>query len=264
MVLQHHDFHFSHVVARLRPDVSLASALSQVEAVQYRLHSQNLNAPVAEDVASKTLIQDLAQDVKKPLIFLLCAVACMLLIGCLNVANLMVARSAARQKEIAVRSALGARRMTLIREQLVESLLVSIAGGVTGVLLSLAATKWLVSSVERSSQRAGYPRRRCSAGVCLRARLCSGAAGRPAAGDLIDRQGSDRGAAGFVAERGRQPIAHGAAQNAAYGGDCDDGSPVNRRRPSAQELLASADDGCGLRDRQRADDELQPSRKEIR
>ena len=134
------------MVARLRPDVSLASALSQVEAVQYQLHLQNLNAPVAEDVASKTLIQDLAQDVKKPLIILLCAVACMLLIGCLNVANLMVARSAARQKEIAIRSALGARRMTLIREQLVESLLISIAGGVTGVLLSLAATKWLVST----------------------------------------------------------------------------------------------------------------------
>jgi predicted permease len=145
-ILQHHDFHFSRVVARLKPDVSLASALSQVGAVQYGLHSQNLNAPVAEDAASRTLIQDLAQNVKKPLIILLCAVACMLLIGCLNVANLMVARSAARQKEIAIRSALGAQRVTLIRGQLMESLLVSIAGGVTGVLLSLVATKWLVST----------------------------------------------------------------------------------------------------------------------
>ncbi len=146
VVLQHHDFHFSRVVARLKPDVSLTNALSQVEAVQYRLHLQNLNAPVAGDVASRTLIQDLAQDVKKPLIILLCAVTCMLLIGCLNVANLMVARSAARQKEIAVRSALGARKITLIREQLVESLLVSTAGGMIGVLLSLAATKWLVTT----------------------------------------------------------------------------------------------------------------------
>jgi putative ABC transport system permease protein len=145
-ILQHHDFHFSHVVARLTPDVNLASALGQVEAVQYRLHMQNLNAPVAEDVASKTLIQDLAQNVNKPLMILLCAVGCMLLIGCLNVANLMVARSAARQKEIAIRSALGAQRMTLIRAQLMESLLVSIAGGVTGVLLSLAATEWLVNT----------------------------------------------------------------------------------------------------------------------
>ena len=145
-VLQHHDFHFSRVVARLRPDVNLASALSQVGAVQYQLHLQNLHAPVAEDVASRTLIQDLAQNVNKPLIILVCAVACLLLIGCLNVANLMVARSAARQKEIAIRSALGARRRTLISAQLMESLLVSIAGGVTGVLLSLAATKWLVTT----------------------------------------------------------------------------------------------------------------------
>lgn len=144
-IFTHHDFHFSRVVARVRPDVNLASALSQVGAVQYRLHLQNMNAAVAEDVAAKTLIQDLARDVKKPLVILLWAVGCMLLIGCLNVANILVARSAARQKEIAIRSALGARRLTLIREQLIESLLVSIAGGVTGVLLSLAATTLLVS-----------------------------------------------------------------------------------------------------------------------
>src|SRR5467141_2890168 len=145
-ILRHHDYHFSRVVARLRPDVSLANALSQMEAVQYGLHLQNLNAPVAEDVAPRTLSDDLAQNVKKPLTVVLCAVGCMLLIGCLNVANLLVARSAARQSEIAIRSALGARKMTLIREQLVESLLVSLAGGITGALLSLAATKWLVTT----------------------------------------------------------------------------------------------------------------------
>jgi putative ABC transport system permease protein len=145
-ILKHHDYHFARVVARLKPDVSLANALSQVEAIQYQLHLQNVPAPVAEDVASKTLIQDLAKDVKKPLVILLWAVACMLLIGCLNVANLLVARSAARQREIAVRSALGARRATLIRVQLAESLLVSVAGGIAGALLSLAATRWLVSA----------------------------------------------------------------------------------------------------------------------
>jgi predicted permease len=143
-VLEHHDFHFTRVVARLKPGVNVASSLSPVEAVQYQLHLQNLHAPVAEDVVSKTLIQDLAQNVKQPLIILLCAVACMLLIGCLNVANLLVARSAARQKEISIRSALGAQRATLIRAQMIESLLISVAGGVCGVLLSLAATNWLV------------------------------------------------------------------------------------------------------------------------
>jgi putative ABC transport system permease protein len=145
-LLAHHDFHFSHVVARLKPGVSLADALSQVGAVQYQLHRQNLSAPVAEDVASKTITQDLAQQVQKPLILLLCAVACMLLIGCLNVSNLMVARSAARQREIAIRSALGARRLTLIREQLAESLIIALTGGLAGVLLSLAGTRWLVST----------------------------------------------------------------------------------------------------------------------
>ncbi len=145
-ILKHHDFHFSRVVARLRPGVSLASALNQVEAVQYHLHLQYLTAPVAEDVASKTILDDVATRVKKPLIILLCAVGCMMLIGCLNVANLMVARSAARQKEIAIRSALGARKTVLIREQLMESLLVSTAGGTAGILLSLAATRWLVST----------------------------------------------------------------------------------------------------------------------
>jgi putative ABC transport system permease protein len=142
-VLQRHDFHFSHVVARLRPDVSLANALGQVGATQYRLHMQNLNAPVAEDVASRTINDDLARDVKKPLLLLMCAVACLLLIGCLNVANMLVARCAARQKEMAIRGALGAQRATLIRAQFTESLLICGAGGVGGVLLSLASTKWL-------------------------------------------------------------------------------------------------------------------------
>jgi predicted permease len=145
-LLPHHDYHFSTVVARLRPDVSLASALSQVEAVQYRLHSQYLNAPVAEDVAPRTINDDLARDVKKPLLILMCAVACMLLIGCLNVANLLVARGAARQKEVAIRGALGAQRLTLIRAQLTESLLICLAGGAGGVLLSQAATNWMAST----------------------------------------------------------------------------------------------------------------------
>jgi len=141
--IHHHDYHQSHVIARLRPDVTLANAMSQVEAVQYRLHQQYLNDPVAEDAVPRSMTDDLAKNVKEPLLILMAAVSCMLLIGCLNVANLLVARGAARQKEVAVRSALGAQRLTLIREQLTESLLICFAGGAAGVLLSLAATKWL-------------------------------------------------------------------------------------------------------------------------
>ena len=141
--LHYHDRHQSRVIARLRPGVSLADAISQVEAVQYRLHLDNMNAPVAEDVAPRSISDDLARDVRKPLMLLMCAVGCMLLIGCLNVANLLVARGASRQKEVAIRAALGARRFKMIREQLTESLLICLLGGVAGVLLSLAATRWL-------------------------------------------------------------------------------------------------------------------------
>ena len=141
--LQHHDYHQSQVVARLRPNVSLASAMAQVGAVQYQLHLQYPNDPVAEDVAPRSLNEDLAGNVKRPLNLMMSAVGCMLLIGCLNVSNLLVARGAARQKEVAIRSALGAQRATLIREQLTESVLICAAGGLGGVLLSILATRLL-------------------------------------------------------------------------------------------------------------------------
>jgi putative ABC transport system permease protein len=145
-VLQHHDWHFNQVVARMRPDVSLASALAQVGAVQYQLHLQYPHDPVAEDVAPRSLNEDLAGNVKKPLTIMLSAVGCLLLIGCLNIANLLVARGAARQKEVAIRSALGAHRATLIREQLTESVLICAAGGLGGILLSVVATEWLAKA----------------------------------------------------------------------------------------------------------------------
>jgi putative ABC transport system permease protein len=145
-MLQHHDWHGSHVVARLRPDVSLASAIAQVGAVQYQNHLLYPHDPVAEDVVSRSLNEDLAGDVKKPLTLMFSAAGCMLLIGCLNVANLLVARGAARQKEVAIRSALGAQRATLIREQMSESVLICAAGGVGGILLSLGATEWLAKT----------------------------------------------------------------------------------------------------------------------
>ena len=142
-MLQHHDWHQSQVIARLRPDVSLASAIAQVSAVQYQEHLRYPRDPVADDVAPRSLNDALASDVKKPLQIMMAAVGCMLLIGCLNVANLLVARGAARQKEVAIRSALGAQRARLIREQLTESVIICAAGGLSGALLSILATQVL-------------------------------------------------------------------------------------------------------------------------
>jgi predicted permease len=140
-----HDNHQSHVIARLKPGVTAAAAIEQVSALQYQLHLANASKPVAEDAVSRPMIDDVVLNIKTPLTVLFCAVGCMLLIACLNVSNLFVARSAARRKEIAVRGALGGSRLTLIREQMTESLLICTAGGVLGLAISALTTSWLAT-----------------------------------------------------------------------------------------------------------------------
>src|SRR6201996_9494275 len=141
-----HDGHQSEVVARLKPDVSVEAATHEVSAVQYRIHLANATKPVAEDVWSRPMIDDLVRGVRTQLLVLLCAVGCMLLIACLNLSNLLVARAAARRKEVAIRGSLGGSRLALIREQMTESLLICVAGGGLGLLLSLALTRWLAAN----------------------------------------------------------------------------------------------------------------------
>ncbi len=141
-----HDGHQSEVVARLKPDVSVEAATHEVSAVQYRIHLANASKPVAEEVWSRPMIDDLVRGVRTQLLVLLCAVGCMLLIACLNLSNLLVARAAAHRKEVAIRGSLGGSRLTLIREQMTESLLICVAGGGLGLLLSLASTHWLAAN----------------------------------------------------------------------------------------------------------------------
>jgi predicted permease len=141
-----HDGHQSEVVARLKPDVSAEAATREVSALQYRIHLANASKPVAEDVWSRPMIDDLVKGVRTQLLVLLCSVGCMLLIACLNLSNLLVARAAARRKEVAIRGALGGSRLVLIREQMTESLLICVAGGGLGLLLSLASTRWLAAN----------------------------------------------------------------------------------------------------------------------
>jgi predicted permease len=140
-----HDHHQSHVVARLRKDVPAAVAIQVVSALQYQMHMADLTKPIAEDAVIRPVIDDVVKDVKTPLLILMASVGCMLLIACLNVSNLLVARAASRRREVAIRGALGGSRLKLIREQITESFLISIAGGLLGVLLSFFATNWLAT-----------------------------------------------------------------------------------------------------------------------
>jgi putative ABC transport system permease protein len=138
------DDHEFMVVARLLSGTTLASLTSRLNAVQKQIRIDHMGPAVHDSVTSRTMLDDVVQDYKTPLYAMLAATGCVLLIACMNVASLLVARTAARSKELAIRAALGGGRMRLLREQLVESLLLSAAAGALGLLASWGALQWLV------------------------------------------------------------------------------------------------------------------------
>src|SRR5260370_30218509 len=95
---------------------------------------------------------NLRNDFSTALIVLMCMVGLVLLIACANVANLLIARAFMRQREIAVRLSLGASRSRLVRQMLVESLVLSVAGGIVGIALAVALTRGLLALVPSDGQ----------------------------------------------------------------------------------------------------------------
>jgi predicted permease len=137
------DDHEFLVVARLAPGARLAGLVSQVDTVQRNIKLAHPGPAVHTRAIGRPLLDSIVEDFKTPLYVLLAATLCVLLIACLNVANLLVARSAARQRDLAIRAALGGSRWRLIREHLTESLVLSATGGILGLLLAAAALAWL-------------------------------------------------------------------------------------------------------------------------
>ena len=134
------EHHFS-AVARLKPGVSVATAQSQLDSISKALAEQY----PADDAGWGALVMPLHEatvgDVRKPLFVLLGAVAFVLLIACANVANLILAKTLDRKKEIAIRSALGARRFAIMRQILAESIALSVAGALLGLVVAHFAVK---------------------------------------------------------------------------------------------------------------------------
>src|ERR1039458_1878835 len=140
--LQDHEFP---VIGRLSPGLTAEQGRAELSVLVRRLRDQHRNLALISKAAEvRPLLEDIVGDIRQPLYVLLAATGCVLLIACLNVANLLVARAAARRKELAIRSALGGGRLRLLRERLMESFLLSVAGGALGLLLAYGAVQWLV------------------------------------------------------------------------------------------------------------------------
>jgi predicted permease len=136
---------FFQVIARLRPGVSIeqASEAMNVIAAGYRAaHPANVDAPSRIEIVP--LLEDAVGEQRRSYVMLFGAVGCVLLIACANIANLLLARFAGRRKEIAARFALGASRLRVVRQMVLESLLLAVLGGALGVLLAL----WAVGAIE--------------------------------------------------------------------------------------------------------------------
>jgi predicted permease len=140
--LDTHDFG---AIGRLKPGATEAGAKAELCVITKRLHDEHKDDPfVSKGADTKPLLDDVVGDVKTPLYVLFAATGCFLFIASLNLASLLVAREATRRRELAIRAALGGSKWRLLREHLMESLALSIAGGVAGLLVAYGAIRWFV------------------------------------------------------------------------------------------------------------------------
>ncbi len=150
------DDHNYGVVARLKPGVTLQQARAELDTISSRLAEQYPKEDKGWGATAVSLREDLVGDVRPALLILLGAVAFVLLIACANVANLVLAKTFSRRKEVAIRSALGASRRRLLQQVLSETVLLAVAGGALGLVLAhygmVLMVKFLPQQLPRSSE----------------------------------------------------------------------------------------------------------------
>jgi putative ABC transport system permease protein len=141
-------------VARLKPGVTIEQARADMKNIAAALEKEYPDANLGRGATVIPLLERYVRDIRRTLYVLLSAVGFVLLIACANVASLMLARAAARQKEMALRRALGASRRRILRQLLTESLMLSLGGGALGLLIAY----WGVKSILAISPEGAIPR----------------------------------------------------------------------------------------------------------
>jgi len=131
-------------IARLKPGVSLDQARAEMSTIAKRLYAQDSSDNIAIDAIVNPMQTQLVSDVKPALAMLLGAVIFVLLIACGNIANLMLTRATARRREIAIRMSLGASDWKIIKQLIIEGLLLSLTGAAVGVALAYLSMPWLL------------------------------------------------------------------------------------------------------------------------
>jgi putative ABC transport system permease protein len=146
--------HGTNLIGRLKSDKSPADAQSELSLISSRIEQQHNDSHAGTSARIVPLQEEVIGSVKPILLVLLAAVAFVLLIACANVASLLLTRSLSRQKEVAIRAALGASRWRVIRQLMTESLLLSVVGGAAGLLIAYWGVPALVAVLPQSQLNA--------------------------------------------------------------------------------------------------------------
>ncbi len=146
--------HGTNAIGRLKPGVTSEQAQSELNVIAGRIEQQYNDSHAGTTAYAVPLQEEVIGTVRPILLVLLAAVAFVLLIACANVASLLLTRALSRQKEVGIRAALGASRWRVIRQLLTESLLLSLAGGVAGVLIAYWGVPALVATLPQNQLNA--------------------------------------------------------------------------------------------------------------